>query len=454
MNRIAHWNRLRKELAGFRRGSDSARLAGLERFRQQLVASFGEEPTALITEPETRDTPQGCVVTEVALTDYFGWFLKAGSGAVYQAEGERFRLLAGFRPEGGLSPSAEFTHLARWLLANGPLVRSKLNLADLSAEEAETLLAELDTLQADLAVPIVVNETLWGFLTAGRPAGEEYDGSEALYLMLYGLSIASCRQRRKQGLLPKAEAEDLRDSQILRELQELWVSLRPTQRRIRLLIQEEEPDSAQMLSHFFSQWGFEVHLGKNQKGPPPSTKGSDPVNPHLILAVGTRHIELKTAGDLPGTLPAFRKPCRFALLARWIFEAAIALAVREGPQAAEAVPKSCLIVDDEEEAAWALKEYFQAKGSSVWTAADGEEALSLAARVQPNLIFLDLKLPKLAGSALLRRVRAASPQAKIIVLTAWAQEYPQERLRKTLQPDGYLLKPVPLDTLAQLAAAG
>jgi NarL family two-component system response regulator LiaR len=74
-------------------------------------------------------------------------------------------------------------------------------------------------------------------------------------------------------------------------------------------------------------------------------------------------------------------------------------------------------------------------------AADGEAALDAARRDQPDVVLLDLVMPRLEGVATLRRLREIAPEARVIVLTSFGDD---ERLFAALRAGaaGYLLKDV------------
>src|SRR5450759_1966791 len=83
--------------------------------------------------------------------------------------------------------------------------------------------------------------------------------------------------------------------------------------------------------------------------------------------------------------------------------------------------KKILVVDDEPGITELLDSYLAKEGYSVVTAADGEAALSAAEREQPDLILLDLMLPKKNGYEVCREIRAKS-NIPIIMLTARDEE--------------------------------
>ena len=101
-----------------------------------------------------------------------------------------------------------------------------------------------------------------------------------------------------------------------------------------------------------------------------------------------------------------------------------------------------LLVDDEPIIVKAVEKRLQAEGYEVLVAADGQEALEKAKKENPNLIILDLMLPKMDGykvCALLKKdIRYA--QTPIVMFTARAQES-DETLGLECGADAYLKKP-------------
>jgi DNA-binding response OmpR family regulator len=81
-----------------------------------------------------------------------------------------------------------------------------------------------------------------------------------------------------------------------------------------------------------------------------------------------------------------------------------------------------LIVEDDPALMRGLRDSFATGGCHVLTAADGEAGLELALSGQPDLILLDIMLPKLNGYELCRAARARAVDIPIIMLTARGQE--------------------------------
>lgn len=106
-----------------------------------------------------------------------------------------------------------------------------------------------------------------------------------------------------------------------------------------------------------------------------------------------------------------------------------------------------LIVEDEEHLAETLRFNLAAEGYSVKVAADGAEGLSLAQALQPDLVLLDLMLPKLDGTEVLRGIREHS-LAPVVLLTARTAE--TDRVKGLdLGADDYVTKPF---SIAELKA--
>ncbi len=78
-----------------------------------------------------------------------------------------------------------------------------------------------------------------------------------------------------------------------------------------------------------------------------------------------------------------------------------------------------LVVDDEQEITHALKNFFNKKGYSVNIANNGTEALEIVKNSRPHLVFLDIRMPKMDGMELLRRIRDFDRSIKVIMVTAF-----------------------------------
>ena len=98
-----------------------------------------------------------------------------------------------------------------------------------------------------------------------------------------------------------------------------------------------------------------------------------------------------------------------------------------------------LVVDDEKNIVDIIKYKLKKEGYEVMTAGDGEEALRLNEEFKPDIILLDIMMPKLDGYAVCRKVREKY-DTPIIMLTARAEEV-DKVLGLELGADDYVTKP-------------
>jgi two-component system nitrogen regulation response regulator GlnG len=110
-----------------------------------------------------------------------------------------------------------------------------------------------------------------------------------------------------------------------------------------------------------------------------------------------------------------------------------------------------LIIDDEEAVCWALQRTLTGEGYQVTVAASAEEGLDLARRQQPDVIVLDVRLPGMDGLTALSRLRAASADAPVIVVTAFGNLSTAVRAVEGGAFD-YLAKPFDLDQALEAVA--
>ena len=110
-----------------------------------------------------------------------------------------------------------------------------------------------------------------------------------------------------------------------------------------------------------------------------------------------------------------------------------------------------LIVDDEPNIREVVGLYLRRDGHAVVSATDGEEALEVFRESEPDLVVLDLMLPKISGLEVCRRMRA-DRRVPLIMLTARGEE--EERIvGLSLGADDYVVKPFsPRELAARVAA--
>ena len=128
-------------------------------------------------------------------------------------------------------------------------------------------------------------------------------------------------------------------------------------------------------------------------------------------------------------------------------------AVHTGAASESSTERRVLIVDDNRDSADSLAMLMQITGNKAFLAYDGAEALEAIDKYRPEVVLLDIGLPKLDGHEVCRRVREKSWGRDIIIiaLTGWGQE---DDRRKSTEAgfDGHLVKPVDYDRLLSLLA--
>jgi two-component system alkaline phosphatase synthesis response regulator PhoP len=111
-----------------------------------------------------------------------------------------------------------------------------------------------------------------------------------------------------------------------------------------------------------------------------------------------------------------------------------------------------LIVEDNRDLAYGLRNNLEIEGYDVDVAADGAEGLARAKATRPDLVVLDLMLPKMDGFRVLRALRDDALTMPVLVLTARGEESDKVRGLK-LGADDYLTKPFGLlELLARVEA--
>jgi len=125
----------------------------------------------------------------------------------------------------------------------------------------------------------------------------------------------------------------------------------------------------------------------------------------------------------------------------------------DGTRAPSWSGRRILVVDDNRDSADSLGMLLQRRGNDIRSAYDGIEALHVAATFQPNLVLLDIGLPKLNGYEVARRLRQLpyGPDMVLVALTGWGQDEDRQRSAEA-GFDAHLVKPVHPEALDELLA--
>ena len=112
--------------------------------------------------------------------------------------------------------------------------------------------------------------------------------------------------------------------------------------------------------------------------------------------------------------------------------------------------RTVLIVDDDREVLEAIDQALQAEGALTQTCQDGNTAVRICESDPPQLVVLDMMLPKRSGFLVLEKVKRLPEPPAVIMVTANEGKRHQQ-YAESLGVDGYLLKPVRLERLITMA---
>jgi CheY-like chemotaxis protein len=117
------------------------------------------------------------------------------------------------------------------------------------------------------------------------------------------------------------------------------------------------------------------------------------------------------------------------------------------------VARPILVIDDDHAVADSLVMLLETFGATVCVAYSGAEGLQLLAAFRPELVLLDLGMPRMDGYETARRIRALPEgrEAMLVALTGWGQEQVYDRARDA-GFDQQLTKPASLEALHKLLA--
>jgi CheY-like chemotaxis protein len=111
----------------------------------------------------------------------------------------------------------------------------------------------------------------------------------------------------------------------------------------------------------------------------------------------------------------------------------------------------CLLVEDFEDSRFMMRRLLEYDGYRVVEATDGEEAVKMALQERPQLILMDLSLPKLDGLEATRRIRGDKASAKTPIIAVSAHDSPQTREGALAAGcNEYVTKPVDFDHLTSV----
>jgi len=121
------------------------------------------------------------------------------------------------------------------------------------------------------------------------------------------------------------------------------------------------------------------------------------------------------------------------------------------PTSTDAPQRRILIADDNRDAVESLATMLRLSGNEVHTAADGVEAVAMAEQLRPDVVLMDIGMPRLNGREATKRIRQEEwgKRMVVIALTGWGQDA-DRRLSREAGCDDHLVKPVDFAELTRL----
>lgn len=109
--------------------------------------------------------------------------------------------------------------------------------------------------------------------------------------------------------------------------------------------------------------------------------------------------------------------------------------------------KRILLVDDDAEIIESLRLALEAKGYSVMIARDGNQGLAITEREEPDLVILDMMMPKRSGFLVLEKLRRTRENPPRIIMITANEGSRHKAYAEMLGVDDYIRKPFPMDRL-------
>lgn len=114
--------------------------------------------------------------------------------------------------------------------------------------------------------------------------------------------------------------------------------------------------------------------------------------------------------------------------------------------------KKILIVDDERPVREMLKKFLTKKGYEVFDAEDADSALKAVREKSPQIVLLDIRMPKTSGTEVLKQIKEVNKDVGVIMITAVSDTAVAEKCME-LGAFDYITKPISLDYLEECLLA-
>lgn len=117
--------------------------------------------------------------------------------------------------------------------------------------------------------------------------------------------------------------------------------------------------------------------------------------------------------------------------------------------AGEATAKRILLVDDDHEIIESMRIALESRGYKIMVARDGNQGLAMAEREDPDLLILDMMMPKRSGFLVLEKLRRSRPVPMRVIMITANEGSRHKAYAEMLGVDDYLRKPFAMDRLME-----
>ncbi|MFM8434338.1 MAG: response regulator transcription factor [Planctomycetia bacterium] len=114
-----------------------------------------------------------------------------------------------------------------------------------------------------------------------------------------------------------------------------------------------------------------------------------------------------------------------------------------------AAGRRILLVDDDPEIVESMKTVLESRGHSVLVARDGNQGLAMAEKDAPDLVVLDMMMPKRSGFLVLERLRRSRPVPLRVIMITANEGSRHKAYAEMLGVDDYIRKPFAMDRLLE-----
>lgn len=146
-------------------------------------------------------------------------------------------------------------------------------------------------------------------------------------------------------------------------------------------------------------------------------------------------------------MPPAKKPRKTSKPAAESSGETVAAAPRNLPSAAARASKRILLVDDDQEIVESMKTVLESRGYQILVARDGNQGLAMAESEEPDLVVLDMMMPKRSGFLVLEKLRRSRPDPMRVIMITANEGSRHKAYAEMLGVDDYIRKPFAMDRL-------